>query len=651
MKSINQKLSKNPLIGVNATNFSMHFGVYEMASNIGKKFKRTTKGMSSAFCCWQIGLPKMLMALSLLVLSGTLKPLHAASGLAAPLKYMPIYADYDWELREAAPRADGYVHVDTPALIAKLIAGHITTYAYLCLHSPSDWNDFRLEFMPAAQAAGINVWLYLAPPTEVGSGYVPYGYNYVSWASAAGQLAQTYPNLTGLAIDDFDSNEGTFTPSYVNSMMAAAHTYSPGMAFLPVNYDASHDDNIGKTISTTFVNAYGPYISGVIFPYLNWANYGDCSGEAANIAKNAGILGNIPLIAMIYDNGYGSWFPTTGYVTEANNIAYACVLAGTARGGIIQYKLDKSQTSTQFPIIQSLYNQWEMPPTYNFQNFGDFDGDGLTDYALWIPSTGMFNVRSSKSAGTVTSWALGQAGDIPLIGSWTSANSGESAVYRPSTGTWYVRFQNGIITSYPWGGNAGDVPLIGAWTGRMRDEVIFRPSTGAWYIRFGDGSGNTTIFWGGGAGNTTDIPLVGNFGSNGGMVDQTIFRPTTGEWFVRDGKLGYEMGSFNWGGGPGHTSDIPLIGAWSGQMRDAVAFRPSTGMWYIRFGNDGSTTSLQFGQYGDVPMVGNIFGHGMIDQILYRPSTGMWYVRDGSPGGGTIYSFAWGDNTCRLVHE
>lgn len=367
-----------------------------------KCYKKTVKGYLCALRCslgsgqfcivmsrTQIGIPKLLVALLLLTFFGNLKPLHAASGLAAPLKHMPIYGDYDWELREPFPRADGYDHVDTPALIARLIQGDVSTYAYLVLHSPSDWDDFRLEFLPAAQAAGINVWLYLAPPTEISGSYPPYGTDYVTWATQAGMLAQRYPALTGLAIDDFDSNETTpFTPSYVNSMMAAAHAYSPGMAFLPVNYDSSHDNNIGKTISTTFVNAYGQYCSGVIFPYLNWSgNNGDYSGEAANISKNASILGSIPMIVMIYDGGYGTWTPDANYLTQANIIAQSAVAAGKAKG-IIQYKMDKSSASSQFPIIQGLYAQWAVP-TYDFSDGfnGWYSGNSLTA-ATWYNQDG-----------------------------------------------------------------------------------------------------------------------------------------------------------------------------------------------------------------------------------------------------------------------
>ena len=85
--------------------------------------------------------------------------LHGTRAIAAlpPRLSAPIYADYDSELREAAARADGIKHVDSPALIQKLLAGNIRTYAYLVWHENTDWDDFRLEFLPDAQVAGIDV--------------------------------------------------------------------------------------------------------------------------------------------------------------------------------------------------------------------------------------------------------------------------------------------------------------------------------------------------------------------------------------------------------------------------------------------------------------------------------------------------------------
>ncbi|MGZ5565475.1 MAG: glycoside hydrolase family 25 protein, partial [Limisphaerales bacterium] len=227
---------------------------------------------------------------------------------------------------------------------------------------------------------------------------------------------------------------------------------------------------------------------------------------------------------------------------------------------------------------------------------GDFTDDGRTDYVLF--NAGSWQTRASTGTGVITSFNFGVSGDIPLIGSWSSPTAAEAAVFRPSAGTWTVRFRSGGTSTFSWGVN-GDIPLIGAWSGQMRDQAVFRPSTGTWFIRYGD-TGNTTSLQYGQAG---DIPMVGDWDGNG-MKDQVVFRPSNGLWFVRFGGTDGSSHSFSWG----INGDIPLIGAWSGQMRDSVLFRPSNATWYVRFGNDGHTSSFQFGATGDQPMVGNIFG-------------------------------------------
>lgn len=268
---------------------------------------------------------------------------------------------------------------------------------------------------------------------------------------------------------------------------------------------------------------------------------------------------------------------------------------------------------------------------------GDFTDDGRTDYVLF--NAGSWQTRASTGTGAITTFSFGQTGDIPLIGNWSGPTAGEAAVFRPSAGMWYVRFQSGGTSSFSWGIN-GDIPLIGGWSDQMRDQTLFRPSNGTWYIRYGDTGATTSLQYG----QSGDIPMVGDFDGHG-MKDQVVFRPSNGTWYVRFGGTDGSSHSFQWGA----SGDIPLIGAWSGQMRDACLFRPSTATWYIRFGSDGHTVSFPFGATGDQPMVGNIFGHGVIDQILFRPSTGTWYVRDGNTG--TVYNFAFGNSTYKLVHE
>ncbi len=263
--------------------------------------------------------------------------LGSTGAVAAPTLAGPtdVRASYATPVRGSDGR------VDVAGTISRLTDMHANTYAFLILGS-YDWADLQL-FAPAAQAAGINVWVYLVPPTECPGtdntcdSYLPYKKDYVGWAKGIAALANQYPVVTGWAMDDFNSNTATFTVTYTGQMRTAGQAIHPALQFLPVVYYPA--------LTSTFVNSYASVFDSLIMPfrdgdYRNTLWTGTLRAELD--AASALLAGKgRKLVLMVYASTLSNTTvtPDVDYVRQVTSIGMEYSRAGTI-AGVIQYALN-----------------------------------------------------------------------------------------------------------------------------------------------------------------------------------------------------------------------------------------------------------------------------------------------------------------------
>lgn len=487
---------------------------------------------------------------------------------------------------------------------------------------------------------------------------LPAGGDYTITPQPTGTLtftptSQSFVNVTHDMFDiDFQTSAVNQAPSVqINSPVQGASYTMP--AAIPVNVTATDPDGavvhlrvtaVNETMSTTVGEVNTGTFNALWQPnqpgnYTLWATARDNSGltTSVNITLTVNPPGPVSISGRAVDrNSVG----IDGATVELREIGDEQLVTSVTTAGDGSYTLGNIQTFRHYFVKVTKEDYSFSPQRRNFftlnQNqtgadftgtlqtqISDFDGDGQTDIAVWRPSTGIWYVNNSTNGSyDYSQFGQGSMGDVVVPGNYDGDRKVDYAIFRQ--GLWFIRdSSDGEVRTIQFGMNR-DTPVPADFDGDGRTDIaVWRGSEGVWHVlRSSDGAASQ--YWFGLHG---DIPLASDYDGDG-MADYAVFRPSSGTWFILQSGTG-ELRTVVFGS----SGDAPVVGDFDGDKRcDVAVFRPSNGTWYVLRSSDDGFVSVQWGASGDKPIAGDYDRDGKTDLAVYREAERTWYVRYSSNG-------------------
>ena len=253
------------------------------------------------------------------------------------------------------------------------------------------------------------------------------------------------------------------------------------------------------------------------------------------------------------------------------------------------------------------------------------------DLAIWRPSTGTWWVMGGSNSQQVTqSW--GTTGDKPMPGDFDGDGKTDFSIFRPSSGEWFVLQSSDYAWApvFAWGTSTDfRVPADFDGDGKT-DRAVWRPSDGIWYIvRSSDGAGFYQTY-----GMNGDVPAPADYDGDG-RFDIAVWRNSDQKFYSISSSTGASS-TVN----VAQSSSQPVSSDYDGDGKADHAVRNGAN-WIIRQSSNGQTVTISWQQSTDLPVQNDYDGDGKTDIAVWRNSNGNWYIRQ-SAFGNSLRQVQWG---------
>jgi hypothetical protein len=251
------------------------------------------------------------------------------------------------------------------------------------------------------------------------------------------------------------------------------------------------------------------------------------------------------------------------------------------------------------------------------------------DLAVWRPSTGVWYVYNLVTTAW-TSYSFGTSGDKTVPGDYDGDGKTDFAVARPNGGafTWYFAYSSGGTGGFNFGNDTDKIAVADYDGDGKTDVAVYRQSTGVWYIIKSSDSSTITPTYGG----TSDVPVPADFDGDG-KADLALWRDSNHTIYsINSTDSVAQTVSI------GSTGDKPVSADYDGDGKANYAVRSGASWIIYNAARTSTTTTTPIGdQSTDIPVQNDFDGDGKVDIAVWRPTTtpspvGDWFIRQSGSG-------------------